>query len=199
MVYLALSPTSPRTPGLSRLSLLLVLAAGCVIAGCASDAVPEDDPGLAVDYRPVAGTKLLMSSMLDPAADFIWDAVHDIYDEDGLHEYRPETDEEWVLVRNNAVVLAEAGNLLLMKPRSQPGNWDLWARDLTDAAEAAMFAADARDSQRVFDVGEEIYNTCAGCHAEYWTADFEPPETAPRFEDEESKAKSKPRTSAGDS
>ena len=90
--------------------------AGCALAtvavalGCGAAEPP---------FRPLADNKLLMQAVVDPQADVIWEAVQTIVTEQGTQEIRPQTEEEWVSVRNSAVTLAEAGNLLMMSPRAK--------------------------------------------------------------------------------
>ena len=145
------------------LALTISLFAGC--------APPEED----TPFREIAGTRLLMISIVDPAADVIWDAVRTEMTLEGTTDFAPENDEEWAVVRNNAVALAESGNLLMIGSRAQDDDdWMAWSRDLIAAGEMAMRAAEAQDAERVFDVGAEIYRACAGCHAKYWMADFAP-------------------------
>jgi hypothetical protein len=152
---------NPVPPLLAGLSLSLCLA-------CARP--PEPPP-----FKPVAGVRLLMLALLDPAADTLWDAVRFEMTLEGTQEFRPQTDEEWAAVRNSAVLLAESGNLLMMERRAMDqGDWMAWSSALVDAGEAAMQAADARDPDAIFDVGGQVYETCAGCHAQYWKTDFAP-------------------------
>jgi len=103
--------------------LLPILLSGCM-AG--------DEP-----YTPVANLQELMATVVDPAADFYWDAVGWIVDSTGTEEIRPRSPEEWDLVRNAAFVVAE------------------------------IEVAEARDPMAVFDVGAEMYAVCTGCHATY--------------------------------
>ena len=120
-------------------------------------------------YKPVAGVKLLMVSVVEPQADILWDAVGWIISYEGTEEIRPENDEEWAAVRNAAVTIAESGNLLMMEGRAtDDGDWMGWSRDLVDAAEEAMMAADARDEEAIFELGEKVYWVCTGCHETYW-------------------------------
>jgi hypothetical protein len=143
-------------------ALALVAAASTSLAsGCAK--APEPQP-----FRAVAGNRLLMLSVIDPAADVVWGSVKTVMTLEGTEEFRPDTDEEWEAVRNSAVILAESGNLLMMDRRAMDqGDWIGWSAAMVDAGEAAMQAADARDPQAVFDAGSEIYATCAGCHEKY--------------------------------
>lgn len=154
----------------SPVLLLPVLLVPLLLPGCAQQT--EDDW-----YEPVVGTRLLMVSMIDPAADLLWDSVRTVLDLEGVHEFRPQTEEEWTLVRNAAITLAESGNLLMMGRRAvDQGNWIGWCQRLIDAGDTAMRAAEARDVDAIFDVGEEVYNACAGCHAQYWTDNASLPE-----------------------
>ena len=90
------------------------LVAPLVLAACAADAADSAD---AVPFEPVADVGQLMVTILEPAADFYWDAVGWIIDENGTLAIAPSTDEEWELVRNAAYVIAESGNLLMMEGR----------------------------------------------------------------------------------
>ena len=142
---------------------LALLASVSSLLGSACAKAPEPPP-----YRAVAGNRLLMLSVIDPAADVVWDSVKTVMTLEGTEEFRPETDAEWEAVRNSAVIVAEAGNLLMMDRRAMDqGDWIGWSAAMVDAGEAAMAAADARNPQALFDAGGEIYVTCAGCHETY--------------------------------
>ncbi len=152
--------TVPRT--------LLALAAAAAAVSLASCASEETGP----PFREVAGVRLLMASMIEPAADHIWASAGTIITAEETIEIQPETDEDWILVRNATVAVAEAGNLLMMDRRKMDdGDWLAWCRQMIEAGDAAMQAADARDVQGIFDTGEQIYFSCAGCHAQYWVND----------------------------
>lgn len=152
-----------QSTGLAVLALL-----GCCALSCAR--APEPTP-----FRPIAGSRLLMVSLLDPAADVLWDAVRIEMTLEGTTEFEPQTDEEWTAVRNAAVLLAESGNLLMMERRAvDQGDWIGWSQALVDAGEAAMQAADARDPDAIFEAGGAVYATCAGCHEKYWPTSVNP-------------------------
>ncbi len=123
-------------------------------------------------FRTEMTVQMLMANMLDPAADLLWDAVGTVVEEAGETYWEPETEEEWLQVRLGAVALAESANLLMMEDRAR--DQDQWIRlseDLADAAMLAFAAAEAEDSQRVFDLGEVVYQTCNNCHSIYWVDD----------------------------
>lgn len=113
-----------------------------------------------------------MVSVVDPAADAVWDSVGAIASEQGVEEWQPRSDEEWAAVRNGAVVLMESGNLLMMEGRARDdGLWMQLSRGLIDAGAAALRAAEARDPSAVFAVGETVYLACDRCHGAYWIGD----------------------------
>ena len=131
------------------------------LGGCESPPPP-------VPFTPVTTVKLLMSDVIEPAADRYWDAVGSVSDKNGVTEHAPRTDEEWTAVRASATVVAESGNLLMMEPRAlDRGEWMALARAMVTAGVRARAAAEARDTKRVFDAGADLYETCSGCHAKY--------------------------------
>jgi hypothetical protein len=127
---------------------------------------PEPPP-----FRPVVDTKLLMQAVVDPNADVIWDAVKTIDTPAGTEELRPKNEEEWIAVRNSAVAVAEAGNLLMLVPRAKDGNeWMKRAQEMIDTGERAIRAADAKNPQQLFTIGGDIYEACSNCHRQYMDA-----------------------------
>lgn len=135
-----------------------------------------------------------MRSMIDPAADAVWDAVVTDVTEDGILEIRPETEGDWQRLRRHALTLAEASNLLLVQgrriaaPESRselPGidlhpdaiqelvteDWDAWvevARGMHDTSLVVLGAIEARDVDGLLAAGTELDVACENCHARYW-------------------------------
>jgi hypothetical protein len=68
-------------------------------------------------FTPVATVKGLMLAMIDPASDVVFNAVSSTTTTGGVVEKAPKTDEEWAVVRNNALILLEGANLLMMPGR----------------------------------------------------------------------------------
>ena len=122
-------------------------------------------------FKPVVDTKLLMQSVVDPNADIVWDAVKTIDSKDGTQEIRPKNDAEWTVVRNAAITLTESGNLLMMVPLAKDGGeWMKRAQEMIDTGEAAMKAAEAKNAERLFTVGGDVYEACSNCHRQYLDA-----------------------------
>jgi hypothetical protein len=139
----------------------LVLAAASIGWGCR--AAPEPSP-----FRPIADVKQVMLAITDPAADVVWGAVATIESKEGTVEIFPKTDEEWAAVHNAALAIAESGNLLMMEGRARDKEqWRRYAQDLIDAGVRAAKAAEAKDKDKVFEVGGDIYGVCSNCHEKY--------------------------------
>ena len=145
-------------------ALVIVVAAGLLV-GCREDATGPP-------YRASVDVKVLMTAIVDPAADVIWDAVGTIIDEDGVNEWYPRTEEEWMAVENAAVVIMESGNLLMMGDRARDqGAWMEMSAAMMEAGALANQAAESRDPDEVFAVGEAVYLACDRCHGLYWIDD----------------------------
>ena len=175
--------------------VLVLLAAG--LAACASEPASE--------MEPTATVEELMRSMIDPAADAVWDAVVIEATADGIVETRPETEGDWLRLRRQAVTLAEASNLLLIEgrriaaPESRselPGidlhpdaiqelvdeNWNGWvevAQGLRDTSGVVLDAVEARDIDALLEAGTELDLACEDCHALFWYPGHADPRPAP--------------------
>ena len=165
---------------------LVSLVAG---AGCQSQAPAPPQPAQP-EYLPTATIKDLMLSVIDPSADVVWLSVTTVVDEKGLLETVPKSDEDWLKVRHGAVTLMEAANLLLIPGRrvARPGEksetpgvelepeemdaliakdrpaWNARAKALHDVVSSVIEAIDAKDSNKVFELGEQIEVACENCH-----------------------------------
>jgi hypothetical protein len=134
------------------------------ITACSSAPAPPP-------FKPVADNKLLMQAVVDPMADVVWDSVKTIVTAKGTEDIRPRTEEQWTAVRNAAVALTESGNLLMLVPRAKDGDeWMKRSQELITTGEAAIRAADAKNADRLFTVGGDIYEACSNCHRQYMEA-----------------------------
>jgi cytochrome c556 len=104
----------------------------------------------------VAETKLLMEGM----------AMANFRGLGRILKERAPTAEQWVFARGQALLLAETGNLLMLRPPKTSGQ-DAWmerAGDLRDtAARLARFAA-ARDLARSRATLGDVSDACNRCH-----------------------------------
>jgi hypothetical protein len=174
--------------------LCSLLAAGLAVNACRQPPAPEPAAPAAPEYMPTATIKELMLSVVDPSADVVWLSVMAVMSNDGLVETKPKSDEEWTKVRHGAVTLMEAANLLMIPGRrvARPGEksetpgielepeemdaliakdrpaWHARAKALHDIAASVIEAIDARDADKVFELGEQIEAACENCHKQYW-------------------------------
>ncbi len=142
-----------------RAMRLTVFALAALLFGCAPDTPPA---------VRMANVKQLMTAVIEPAAEVYWDAVGTIIDEHGTLEFAPSSAAEWQAVRNAAVVMAESGDLLMMESRAiDQGAWTALSRAMSEAGGLALEAAEAEDTDAVFDAGAEVYFACSACHTAY--------------------------------
>jgi len=168
----------------------LLLASALVALGACAQ-TPPDQPDLLVQTATIQD---IMDAIIDPSADFLFEAVAMVADERGVTERAPQTDDEWREVRRRAIQLLEAPNLLAMRGRQvarvddaadRPevelppdeiqalieADWTAYtdrARDLQTAAALAVRASDARDKDALFRANERIDRACENCHLRFW-------------------------------
>jgi hypothetical protein len=139
----------------------LVWAVATGIVACGS---PPPPPPMA----PVVDIRRLMSGLIDPSADIVWQSVSITIDRDGEHHKRPTTNEDWLTVQNHAMIVAEAANLLMIAPRAKDdGEWMQLSKRLRDVSSNAYEIALKQDADALLMVGGEIYDACAACHRKY--------------------------------
>jgi cytochrome c556 len=147
-------------------------------------------------WTPVVSVKELMSGMIDPLADNIFDAVQSEVSAKGIVDIRPRTDEDWEKVRIGAVTLAEGIYLLkIPRPFTPPGDvnhstgenppelsptqikekvdkdpvlWDAKIQALRNAALAVLEVVTKKDADALFEAGGNLDEACEACHLEYW-------------------------------
>ena len=170
--------------------LLALVAAGCRGAAHEESATANALPPFATDHT----IKDLMLNVIDTNADVVWLSVTTVLSDEGLVETRPKNDDDWARVRAGAITLAEAANLLMIPGRrvARPGEksevpgvelepeemdalnakdrnkFNEHARALYNAAMLAADAAEKKDADKIFEVGETIELACENCHRAYW-------------------------------
>lgn len=167
------------------LSLLVSLLTGCH---------PSADTQAVTGIKPFATLQELMLSVVDPHVDPIWNAVSTTVTQQGVEEKAPATDAEWTLLRQHAIALIEAGNLLQLPHRevavvgsstsihpveqdpkaiqhlieSNQADFSRKAKELQEAAKYALIAIDNKDAEGLLKAGEGIEKACESCHSTYW-------------------------------
>lgn len=109
--------------------------------------------------RAVADVTELMQAMTVPASNALFDVARN----------PPEDDGAWTKVRNQAIILAESGNLLMIGSRAK--NDEVWmstSRALVEAGEAAKKAAEAKNLDGINEAGNRMIDACEVCHKAHW-------------------------------
>jgi hypothetical protein len=180
-----------------------VVFAGVLAAHCSSSApapapapAKPSPPPLESTLTPALTVKELMEHIIDPTADWVFDAAVVDVTAKGVVETKPLNDEEWLKVERGGWMLAESSNLLKMPRRMAPPTdenkpnkgaepelppeqiqakvdqdrtlWNKYADGLREAALKTVKVAKARDAEALFDAGSEIDKACENCHLEYW-------------------------------
>jgi hypothetical protein len=85
-----------------------------------------------------------------------------------IHRGAPRDDKEWAAVQRSAILLAESGNLLMMRGRAvDQGEWIKGARMLVDVGAAAYKAARAKDANALLALDAPLNTSCIACHKQY--------------------------------
>ena len=169
--------------GRSTRRIALAAAGAVAVLG----AVARSQAQQAQDYVPQATVVEVMNAMIMPMANVVWEAVR--Y-EDTIKG--PETDEGWQQARNAAVALAESMNVLMIpdRPVAGPervvgegelstqeiselivknrGAWVGYLRSLHELSMQTIQAIDARDPQKLSDLGGTMDELCQACHKQFW-------------------------------
>lgn len=133
---------------------------------------------------PKAKVKDIMNSMIVPSSTAVFGAVATVTDATGVHEFRPQTDDDWNNVFANAVMLAEAANVLMVPgrqrclggaiPAQYRADYLQKARELVEAADEAVVAAQKHSPDGISDAGERIDVACDECHEKYQLVEDDP-------------------------
>jgi len=120
-------------------------------------------------FKPVGSVRQIMQATIQPSSEVLFEAVGTIVSSSGVEEIAPKNDEEWANVRNNALTLAESGNLLMMGSRVKDrGDWMKMSQALVDVGVVALKAAEAKNAPALFEAGGQVYEVCQQCHSRYW-------------------------------
>jgi cytochrome c556 len=170
------------------------LRLACALAALLLSACGQEPAAVATPApKAVASFQEVMLSVVDPAADALWNAVYVSIDQSGESRAEPTTDEEWLALRRHAITLIESTNLAVMeRPLLHPGAAiefaeyypspvEIQARidanrpafvqmtqSLQVAAMQALAAIDKKDVAALEQSGETIDLACEACHQTFW-------------------------------
>jgi cytochrome c556 len=154
---------------MTKTGLIATVALVALLGGCNQGA-----------EAPAKTVQQLMAEDVQPTAEIFWNSVQFISDETGDHDIKPETDADWKKTRDAATRIGELG-ALLQTPAYTEGrgeDWTQFAKSLVDVSKLAEQAADAKDPDKVFEIGGTMYNVCSACHQVY------PATTGPEAEEQ---------------
>jgi hypothetical protein len=139
-----------------RLPLIAVLAPFLFVGPARPQVLPRNRPQPEARQQPVAETKLLMEGLLQANVRGL---------EKNLRQ-PPADQETWAFIRGQALLIAETGNLLMLRP-PKSGGQDFWydsAAQLREKATAIGRFAANRDAERCRRGLVDLANTCNRCH-----------------------------------
>ncbi|MGE0591100.1 MAG: hypothetical protein AB7G23_03990 [Vicinamibacterales bacterium] len=173
---------------------VLLVTAGILLTQCstpppAAEVVSPAEAAIA----PIVSIRELMTYIIDPASDGVFDAVGADVTDAGVVETFPETDDDWAEVQRGALTMAEGMNLLRLPRRVAPADDnvaknpgelppaeveakiaaspELWASHIDRLQQEAMKVLDivkARQGDQLFDAGSAIDAACEACHLDFW-------------------------------
>ena len=113
--------------------------------------------------EPFLTVKEIMNAIITPTTATIWGA------------YELESESEWQEVKNAAISVIGAGNLLSIGGSAQGEGllaqeveWQEFNRQMIEAAREVIAAVDRRDEEALFTIGnDKLYPPCESCHQRY--------------------------------
>jgi hypothetical protein len=122
-------------------------------------AAPAGQPPVPrVVQQPVGTMSELMITIVYPASDAIF----------YISTRTPASEADWIALQGKALMVAEAGNLLMMPAhRRDDERWLDDARLMRDAGAAAFRAAKAKNLEALVALNDQLYESCVTCHQHY--------------------------------
>ena len=137
-----------------RRSLTFSIASAMLAVSVSAQRAPQGG------VRTLANVLQLHELLISPASDAVFNASTD----------PPTDDKGWTAARNQALVLAESSNLLMVGSRVRDIFIQLalkMSRALVDAAALAASAAEKKDAMALESAADAITVACMDCHRPY--------------------------------
>lgn len=106
----------------------------------------------------------IMVLLIDHNSHAIWDVASDA----------PDNSDDWHLLEHSALALAASGNLTNMGgtgPNDDAwvaeAEWQAYSQAMANAGMAALEAVRARNVEALLSAGDDLLNSCLGCHRQY--------------------------------
>lgn len=189
--------TAPRLIVLSS----AVFAFAVVTSSCSSPKQAAAPPApvaqqLWGEMKPVVSVKELMRDMIDPASDYVFDAIGSVDSKKGTVETVPTTEADWDRVRIGGVMLAEGAYLLKVpRPFAPPGDennstgpdpeelspaqikaklerdpvlWNAKIEALRNVGLQVLDIVKRKEAKELWDASDNLDQACEACHLEFW-------------------------------
>jgi hypothetical protein len=183
-----------------KLSMFAALFAAAALPSSCSTTKRPADPTQAQqlwgEMKPAVSVKELMRDFIDPASDYVFDAVGIVSNKKGIIETAPKTEADWEKIRAGGVMLAE-GAYLLKIPRlfAPPGDennsvgpepeelspaqikakleadpvlWNAKIEALRNVGLEVLEIVKRRDARELWDAADNLDQACESCHLAYW-------------------------------
>jgi hypothetical protein len=178
-----------------------LFALGTLLPGCSSSSKSSSPPQAPApqlwgDLKPIVSVKELMRDMIDPASDYVFDAIGTVDTKDGTVEIQPRTQADWDKLRVGGVMLAEGIYLLkIPRPFAPPGDennstgpepeelspaqikakleadpvlWNAKIEALRNVGLEVLDIVKRKDVKELWDAAENLDEACESCHIAYW-------------------------------
>jgi Cytochrome C' len=145
-------------------------------------------------YRPVATIQEIMQAVIDPNIDFVWNSVSSVSTVQGTEEKSPQSDQDWLDIKQHALVVAEAANLLVVEGRTvahnsantssggaelsaqaiqqlidtNRGAFVQRAQELQQAVNQVLAAIEHKNVEELENGGGLVEHACEQCHTQFW-------------------------------
>jgi hypothetical protein len=109
-------------------------------------------------FQPVGNMSQLMIDIVYPTSDALF----------YVDREPPKNQHEWSLLRAQALMLAESGNLIMMAGRARDQeNWIKYSKIMIDLGTTAFKAAQAKDLDAIRALNDPLNDVCVNCHLQY--------------------------------
>ena len=147
-------------------ALTIFLLATAVLAQAPQTAQPP--PSLPPAEAPPTGpvpTARAVSTMSEFMLEVVFPTSNEIF---YVGRNEEKTERDWIQLRSNALIMAEAANVLMSDTRAK--DKDRWMRDaklLWDVGDKAYKLAKAKDLEGLKALNDDLYEACQLCHVHY--------------------------------
>jgi hypothetical protein len=172
---------------------------GVLMSACSSSKpapVPASGQQLWGDMKPVVSVKELMRDFIDPASDYVFDAISIVDTRKNSVETSPKSDADWEKLRAGGVMLAE-GAYLLKVPRpfapdgdvnnstgldpeelsptqirnkleADPVLWNAKIEALRNVGLEVLEIVKKKNVNELWDAADNLDQACESCHVAFW-------------------------------